>query len=147
MINARLQDAVIAVLIGVGFFVAHYFLIGLAAAIAFPDWYRAFAEEYPALSLALFSLVTLVPAIAMASIISAYFLVKFVSSQHFVYGIVSLIVATLLTAALSGPYLSYFEALSVSVIPSHVVDVPRYLAYWCTLPLVASYFRRKTMAA
>jgi hypothetical protein len=146
-IDMRIRDITLVALIGVGFFYVSSFLVGFAAAIAFPDWYKPFSYEYPALSIALFSIVTIVPAIILASVIGALVMVKVVSRSYVMYGVLAVAIAVLWAAQFVPLMGGYFEALGAIVLPAHPADLPRWLVFWCSLPLAAAYFGRRARLA
>lgn len=124
--------------------VAYYFLytnvVGVAAAIAFPDWYVPFAQENKALSLVLFSLITKVPAAAFAAALAGYPIAKLVSDHRVWWGIVIVVGITLysvLTLNVNGGFLA---SLTTIVLPSSVIDVPMLIAWWTFLPLSIALF-------
>lgn len=139
--NSRVaKDLVLIAAIGVAYYFVYTNVVGIAAAIAFPEWYVPFAQENKALSLVLFSMVTTVPAAALAAVLAGFSIAKLVSGHRIWWGVAIVIGITLysvLTLNLNG---GFFESLTVFILPSSVIDVPMIIAWWTFLPLSIALF-------
>ncbi len=138
------RNSVAFLLIAVGYYFVYTNLVGIAAAIAFPDWYVEFANNNKRLSLVLFSLVTTVPAAAVAAVFAGFVMTKIITKHHLWYGVLTIVCATayaVFTTSIGG---GLAEALNAFVVPSSVIHVPIILAWWLFLPLAAFYFSRRS---
>ena len=136
------RNGVAFLLVAVGYYVVYTNLVGVAAAIAFPDWYVAFANNNKTLSLVLFSLVTTVPAAAVAAVFAGFVVTKIITRHHLRYGVSIIVCVTaysVFTTSIDG---GLVEKLSAFVVPSSLIQVPMILAWWLFLPLAAFYFSR-----
>lgn len=102
------KNFLIVTVIGIAYYFVHVNLVGIAAAVAMPDWYIPFARENKALSLILFAMVTTVPAAALAAVVAGFSITKFVS-DHRVWWCVSVVICitiySVMTAPLDGGFL------------------------------------------
>lgn len=130
-------------LVAVGYYFVYTNLVGIAAAIAFPDWYVSFAHDNKALSLVLLSLVTTVPAAAVAALIAGFMMAKLITRYHLSYGIAIVICITVHAAITSNVGAGFAEKFAFFVLPSSVIQVPLIVAWWLFLPLAALYFSRR----
>jgi hypothetical protein len=139
--NSRVaKDIGLIAAIGIAYYFLYTNVVGIAAAIAFPEWYVPFAQENKALALVLFSMVTTVPAAAMAAVLAGYSIAKLVSDHRVWWGVVIVVGITLysvLTLKLNGGFLT---SLTSFVVPSSVIDVPMLIAWWTFLPLSIALF-------
>lgn len=144
MSNVGIRNISVIVAVGIGFFYLYSYLVGYAAAIAAPDWFVPFMRESPMIGLALFSLVTTVPAIAIAASVAGFVLSKLVATRYFVFGMLAVFV-TMLVATLTVDYgRGFFGDLRINAFPSQGYDLPMFLAIWFFLPLATLFFGRRT---
>ena len=144
MSDVRVRDVSVIAAVGIGFYYLHSYLVGYAAAIAAPDWFVPFMRENPVIGLALFSLVTTVPATAIAASAAGFALSRLVATRHFVFGLLAVLVA-ILVATLAVDYgHGFFGNLRINAFPSQGYDLPMFLAIWFFLPLAALLFGRRT---
>ena len=134
----------LAVVLAAG--VVYYFvvtrLLGYAAAIAAPSWLFPFMEQHPSAGLLIMSLLTHIPAIAVAAAIFGYGLARLLPSRHFLFGVVTVCVMGLLAAVVAIGGLGFWVQLRESVIPRYVFAVPTLIALWLFLPIAAQWFAR-----
>ena len=139
----KARDIAIVAAVGIGFYYIQSYLVGYAAAIAAPDWFVPFMRENQVLGLAILSLMTTVPATAIAACVAGFVLSKLVTTRHFVFGLIAVFVA-ILAATLAVDYgHGFFGNLRMNALPSHVYDLPVFLAVWFFLPLAAVLFGRR----
>ena len=146
--NSRVaKDVVLIAAIGVAYYFLYTNLVGVAAAIAFPEWYVPFAQENKALSLVLFSMVTTVPAAALAAVLAGFSIAKLVSDHRIWWGVgivIGITIYSVLTLNMNGGFLA---SLSTFVLPSSVIDVPMFIAWWTFLPLSIALFVWRSKAS
>ena len=137
------RNSLAFLLVAVGYYFVYTNLVGIAAAIAFPEWYVSFASNNKALSSVLFSLVTTVPAAAVAALFAGFVMTKIITRHHLWYGISIIICVTaysVFTTSIGG---GLIDKLAIFVVPSNVNQVPMILAWWLFLPLAVLYFSRR----
>ena len=134
------KDFALIAVIGSAYYFLYTSLVGMAAAIAFPEWYVPFAQENKALSLILFSMVTTVPAAALAAILAGYSIVKLVSGHRVWWGIAIVIGITLYSALSLDLNGNFIKSLAALILPSSVIDVPMLIAWWTFLPMSIGLF-------
>lgn len=137
------RNSVGFLLVAVGYYFAYTNLVGIAAAIAFPDWYVSFANDNKTLSLVLFSLVTTVPAAAVAALFAGFVMTKIFAQNHLWYGVSIVICVTAYSVFATGIGGGLVDKLGLLVVPSSVIQLPMLLAWWLFLPLAALYFSRR----
>ena len=141
--DIKVRDIAVIVAVGIGFYYLHSYLVGYAAAIAAPDWFVPFMRENQIIGLAILSLMTTVPATAIAASVAGFALSKLVTTRHFVFGLLAVLVA-ILVATLAVDYgHGFFGNLRINAFPSHGYDLPIFLAIWFFLPLAALLFGRR----
>ena len=127
--------------------VIYYFLftrlVGIGAAIAAPSWFVPFMRDHQSLGLALMSLVTHIPAIAISAAIVGYAIGRLLPGKHFCFGILAVCVTVLFSALLAIDGIGFWATLRNSVIPRYLFTVPTVVALWLFLPLAAYLFGRK----
>ena len=134
------KDIILIAAIGTAYYFLYMNMVGIAAAIAFPDWYVSFAQENKALSLVLFSMVTTVPAAALAAVLAGFSIAKLVSDHRIWWGVVIVIAVTIysvLTLNLNGGFVT---SLTTFILPSSLIDIPMLIAWWTFLPLSIALF-------
>ena len=134
------RNSVAFLLVAVGYYFVYTNLVGIAAAIAFPDWYVEFAYNNKTLSLVLFSLVTTVPAAAVAAVFAGFVMTKIITQHHLWYGVLIVVCVTVYSVLTTNIGGGVAETLSAFVVPSSVIQVLMILAWWLFLPLAAFYF-------
>ena len=137
------RNGVAFLVVAVGYYFVHTNLVGIAAAIAFPDWYIPFANDYKKLSLVLFSLVTTVPAAAFAALLAGFVMMKLITRHHLLYGISIVVSVTIYMALTTNIDAGLADKIALFVVPSSVIEAPMMLAWWLFLPLAAWYFSRR----
>ena len=137
------RDLFFAVAIGVAYYCTYTSLVGIAAAIAFPDWYVAFAKDNKAIALLLFRLVTILPAAALASALAGFAISRTVNSDHVTWAVLIVVGATAFAAGQLHLNRSFVDSLWVMVLPSSMIDVPLIIAWWVFLPLSVAVFSRR----
>ena len=134
----------LAVVLAAG--VVYYFvvtrLLGYAAAIAAPSWLFPFMEQHPSAGLLIMSLLTHIPAIAVAAAIFGYGLARLLPSRHFLFGVVTVCVMVLLAAVVAIGGLGFCVLLLVCVFWLFVFEVLTLLALWVFLAIAAQWFAR-----
>jgi hypothetical protein len=139
--NSRVaKDLVLIAAIGVAYYFVYTNVVGIAAAIEFPDWYVPFAQENKALSLVLFSLVTTVPAAALAAVLAGFSIAKLVSDHRIWWGVAIVIGVTLCSVLTLNVQGGFIASLTTFVLPTSVIDVPMFIAWWTFLPLSIALF-------
>ena len=139
--NSRVaKDLFLIAAIGVAYYFVYTNVVGIAAAIAFPEWYVPFARENKALSLVLFSLVTTVPAAALAAVLAGFSIAKLVSDHRIWWGVAIVIGITLHSVLTMNVHGGFLASLTSFVLPSSVIDVPMIVAWWTFLPLSIALF-------
>ncbi len=136
------RDFLLIAIIGTAYYFLYTNLVGIAAAVAFPEWYVPFAQENKALSLILFAMITTVPAAALAAVLAGFSIVKLTSDHRIWWGLAVVICNTLfstLTLDLDGGFFN-------SLLPSSVIDIPMLIAWWTFLPLSVALFVRRSRA-
>ena len=134
------KDLVLTAVIGSAYYFLYANLVGTAAAIAFPEEYVRFARENMTLSLILFSMVTTVPAAALAALLAGYSVVRLVSCHRIWWAVAIVVGATLFSADKFGMNGRFVSSLVAFVLPSSVADVPMLIAWWTFLPLSVALF-------
>jgi len=134
------RDIVLIAIIGTAYYFVYTNLVGVAAAIAFPEWYVPFAQQNKVLSLVLFSMATTVPAAALAAVLAGFLVVKLTSDHRIWWGVLIVMGVTLFSSLTSELNDSFLESLSIFVLPSSVIDIPMLLAWWTFLPLSVALF-------
>ncbi|MEM7612590.1 MAG: hypothetical protein AAF270_12975 [Pseudomonadota bacterium] len=126
--------------------IVHYLvftkLLGFGAAIAAPSWYAPFLREHQALGLALMSLVTHLPMIAISAAIVGYAIASFLPNRHFFYGLLAVCVTVLFSAILQVGGNGFWMQLRDSVMPRYLFAAPTVVAIWLFLPAAAYWFGR-----
>lgn len=139
--NSRVaKDLILIAAIGIAYDFLYTNFVGIAAAIAFPEWYIPFAQENGVLSLVLFSMVTTVPAAALAAVLAGFSIAKLISDNRIWWGIAVVICMSLYSAVateLDGGFINYMKLL---LVPSSVINVPMFIAWWTFLPLSIALF-------
>lgn len=134
------KDLALTTVIGAAYYFLYINLVGIAAAIAFPEEYARFAREHMTLSLIIFYMVTTVPAAALAAILAGYSVVRLVSNHRIWWAVAIVVGATLYSAYQFGMNGRFVPSLTAFVLPSSVVDVPMVIAWWMFLPLSVALF-------
>ena len=143
MSDFRARYIIVIAAVGVGFYYLHSYLVGYAAAIAAPNWFIPFMQENQVLGLAVFSLMTTVPATAIAACVAGYVLSKLVTERQFASGLLAVVVA-ILWATLTVDYgHGFLGNLRINALPTQGFDLPMFVAIWFFLPLAALLFGRK----
>ena len=140
MKHYRARDVAVIVLGGIAFYYLHVNLVGIAAAIAAPDWFVPFMHQNQTIGLILFALVTTVPATALAAGIIGFVLSRIVDARYFVIGLLAVCAAVLFGAFTVDYGFGFLGDLRRTVLPSHWIDVPMILALWLFLPLTMLFF-------
>ena len=143
MADIKARDIAVVAAVGVGFYFIHSYLVGFAAAIAAPDWFVPFMRENQIIGLAIFSLMTTVPAAAIAASIAGFTLSKLVTTRHFVFGLFAVLVAIFVATLANDFGHGFFGNLRINALPSHGYDLPMFVAIWFFLPFAALLFGRK----
>ena len=139
--NSRVaKDLVLIGAIGFAYYFLYTNVVGIAAAIAFPEWYVPFAQENKALSLVLFSMATTVPAAALAAVLAGFSIARLVSKRRIWWGVAIVIGTTLYSVLTLNAHGGFIASLSTLVLPSSVIDVPMFIAWWTFLPLSIALF-------
>ena len=139
--NSKLaRDFLAIAIIGTAYYFLHTNLVGIAAAVAFPDWFVPFAQENKVLSLILFAMITTVPAAALAAVLAGLSIVKLTSDHRIWWGIAIVICITLFSAQRLDLNGSFFNSLTALMLPSSVIDIPMLIAWWTFLPLSVALF-------
>lgn len=133
------RNAVAIALIGGAYYLLHAYLVGIAAAIALPDQYHDFAQQYTVLTLIMFAMMTTVPAAALAAI-PAGFLISRVTTKDAVLSAIAVIIGVTLLYAHQSDVSGALRALKAIVLPSSVIEMPLIVAWWTFLPLSAAFF-------
>ncbi len=134
------KDFLLIAIIGTAYYFLYTNLVGIAAAVAMPEWFVPFAQENKALSLILFAMVTTVPAAAFAAVIAGFSIVKLISDHRVWWGISVVICISLYSAVatdLDGGFLNYMRLM---LLPSSVIQIPMAIAWWTFLPLSVALF-------
>jgi len=140
MERIRIRDVAVVVLGGFAFYYLHSNLVGLAAAIAAPDWFVPFMREHQGMGPVLFALVTTIPAVAVGAGIAGFILSRLIDARYFLMGLLTVCVATL-AATVSADYdFGFLGDLRRNALPSHWTDVPMVVALWLFLPLAMLFF-------
>jgi hypothetical protein len=140
------KDLVLIAAIGVAYYFVYTNAVGIAAAIAFPEWYVPFAQGNKVLSLVLFSLVTTVPAAALAALLAGFSIAKLVSGHRIRWGVAIVIGVTLYSILTLNVHGGFVALLTTFVLPSSVIDVPMIIAWWAFLPLSVALFDWRSKA-
>ena len=138
-----LRDLFFAVAIGVVYYYAYTTFVGIAAAIAFPDWYVSFAKDNKIVALTLFRLVTVVPAAALASVLAGFAVSRIVNSDQVTWAALIVVGATAFAAGQLHLNRSFVDSLWAMVLPSSIIDVPLIIAWCVFLPLSVTVFSRR----
>lgn len=143
MKELKVRDIAVVAVIGVGFYFLHSYLVGYAAAIAAPDWFVPFMRENQILGLAIFSLMTTVPATAIAAGVAGFTLSRLVPAPHFLLGLLAVFIAVLVATLAVDYGHGFFGNILITAFPSHGYDLPMFLAFWLFLPSAALLFGRR----
>ncbi len=141
------RDFLVIAIIGTAYYFLYTNLVGIAAAVAFPEWYVPFAQENKALSLILFAMITTVPAAALAAVLAGFSIVKLTSDHRIWWGIAIVICITLFSALSLNLNGSFFNSLTVLMVPSSLIDIPMLIAWWAFLPLSVALFVWRSRAS
>jgi len=134
------KDFLLIAIIGTAYCFLDTNLVGIAAAIAMPEWFVSFAQENKALSLVLFTMVTTVPAAAFAAAVAGFSIVKMMSSHRVWWGVSVVVCVSLFSALatdLDGGFMNYLELM---LLPSSTANIPMMIAWWTFLPLSVALF-------
>lgn len=140
VIGKLAHNMILVVIVGVAYYLIHTKLVGFAAAIAYPDWYKSFAQQNMALSLILFSLVTTVPAAAVAALIAGTAIVRLTTSHRVLWAVLIVIGVTAYSAYRMNLGGSFGASLKATLIPINITHVPGLIAWWTFLPLSIAVF-------
>ena len=128
---------------GLAFYYLYSNLVGIAAAIAAPEWFIPFMQEHQVLGLVIFALVTTVPAAAIGAGVSGFVLSRFVKGKYFLTGVLTVCVAVLVATITVDYGFGFLGDLRRNALPSTWLDVPMIVALWLFLPLATFYFGRR----
>lgn len=145
MISGR--SVVFGAIFGVLLYLILAYALGFAAALAFPPWYTPFALENKVLSLVIWSLVTSVPLIVVVSATLGWILSRLVAGKFLAAGLVAVFVAMLVNFVGSVADLGVIRAIWVVFVPNHWIEIPTYVALYCSLPIATWYWGRRRNAA
>ena len=136
----RIRELAVIVLGGFAFYYLHSNLVGLAAALAAPDWFLPFVRENQDIGLVLFALVTTIPAAAIGAGISGFVLSRFVDARYFLTGLLIVCVAILAATVSVDHGFGFLGDVRRNALPSRWMDVPMMVALWLFLPLAMVFF-------
>ncbi len=125
---------------GIVFFYVDSYLVGFAAAIAFPSWYAEFAASYSRLSFAIWDMVTIVPITVAVSVAVGALLARAIDRRYFVSGLAAVLVAVVFASLIASTDQSWLAAFRNHALPTYSFQIPLYLAIWLSLPLSVQHF-------
>ena len=140
--NRWFHPFVVVLAAGVVYYFLFTRLLGYAAAIAAPSWLLPLMEQNPSTGLLVMSLLTHIPAIAIAAAIVGYALARLLPRQHFFLGVLTVCTMVLFSAVAATGGLGFWVQLRESVIPRYLFAVPTLIALWSFLPVAAHLFAR-----
>lgn len=139
----RIRAPLAIILAGFAFFYVETFLVGFAAALAYPTWYAEFVARHSELGFALWNLLTVVPVVVVSALLVGAALGRFVERYFFVSGLAAVIVAIAYATIQAVPDLGLLTALRNHLLPVYWFLAPSYLAIWLALPLATMFFGAK----
>ena len=125
---------------GVAFFYIDTFLVGFAAAVAAPNWVADLMAKYPRLGLALWDVVTVVPATIISSLMVGLVLAKLIDRFYFVAGLFAVVIALLLVTLTVPTDQGPLVELRNNALPHFWFQAPMALTVWLSLPLATLFF-------
>jgi len=128
---------------GAAFYAALHYLIGFPETLSYPDWFLQHATVDLLLSEFFSSLVFFSLPIAIISAGFGVLLSKTIPSDNFLVACLAVGVAVLLGVAQTMPEYGLLQAIRISTMPANWIDVPAFLAFYLTLPIVCSVSRRR----
>lgn len=134
------RDILLIAMIGGAYYLLHSSLVGLAAAVALPDGYVAFAQDHSTLALILFAIVTTVPAAALAAVPAGLLVARVTRDRAVLWAVAIVIGVTLYYAILTDLGGGFLQSLKVVALPSSVINIPMTIAWWTFLPTSAAVF-------
>ena len=135
-----LRASLAIIVAGLAFFYVDAFLVGYAAALSFPDWYAGFVAEQPRFGLAIWDLVTLVPATVVSAILVGMVLGRVLARSFFLSGLAAMTVAIAFAVVTAETDLPMLTTLWNRLFPVYWFQTPSYLALWLSLPLTTQFF-------
>lgn len=112
--------------------------IGFPAGLSYPDWFHQFAEEDILVSEFFSNLATTVPIIIVVSTTLGLGLNRFIRSDYLSTGCLAVATAVLFAFVQLVPDIGWPRTISIMLIPPGWIDIPTYLAFYLTLPIVVS---------
>ena len=135
------------VLAGIVFFYVDSYLVGFAAAVAYPDWFAKFVASYPRLGFAIWDTVLIVPITVAVSIAIGAVLAKAISRRYFVSGLAAILVAIVVATSTATTDQTWLLTLRNHALPLYIFQAPLFLAIWLALPFSVYYFGNRGKSA
>lgn len=141
----RLAPALGTILVGVFYYWLYVSVVGVAAAVPVSPTLLAPLEGHPSLAVILISLLTTIPAGALAAVVAAILLVKVVPNNQLLWSWI-IVVSCTGYAFLRTVSMSDLSVALAWLFPSDVAFLPSLLAWWLFLPLSVYLLSKSSFA-
>ena len=138
-----IRNIIAGIAVGIGFYFALAFILGIVAAFAFPNWYVPFATKNPAVGLFLWDLVTIVPSIVALSFVFGFLLARVATGRYFAIG--ALAVATSMSVAVLHYPIddNLIRTARIVFIPQQPYQLATCFALYVSMPLATWIFGKR----